>query len=188
MNAQTAGENVLKFSERMEQISEITIVVNEIAEQTKLLALNASIEAARAGEEGRGFAVVATQVRELANQSKASGVRINNMINDTQASLKDVVSRIRDGSRLAQESSEIVGAVTKRFEQIVEAVTQTMEAMKQIAIGAQQQQLGIGEMVQGMSQIDNSSQESLATSEQAKRSIILIDEQIRSLNETIEKL
>ena len=188
INAQTAGESVSRFAEQMEQIGEITIAVNEIAEQTKLLALNASIEAARAGEEGHGFAVVATQVRELANQSKESAVRINSMIRDTQASLDNVVSRIQDGSRLSQESAEIVGSVTKRFEQIVEAVTQTTDAMRQIATGAQQQQRGITEMVTEMSQIDTTSRESLATSEQTQNSIILIDEQIRSLNETIEKL
>ena len=86
-NAQSAGESVLRFTEQMQRIGEITIVVNEIAEQTKLLALNASIEAARAGEEGRGFAVVATQVRELANQSKEAAIRINGMIGDSQKSL-----------------------------------------------------------------------------------------------------
>lgn len=188
INAQTAGESVLQFAEQMQRIGEITIAVNEIAEQTKLLALNASIEAARAGEEGRGFAVVATQVRELANQTKEAAVHINSMIGDTQTSLQDVVSRIQDGSRLSEESAEISGAVAQRFEQIAEAVMQTTEAMKQIATGAEQQQQGITEMVTGVSQIDSTSRESLATAEQAQKSIVAIDEQIRSLNDTIAKL
>ncbi len=188
INAQTAGENVLKFAEQMQRIGEITIAVNEIAEQTKLLALNASIEAARAGEEGRGFAVVATQVRELANQSKEAAVRINTMIGDTQRSLQDVVSRIQAGSRLSEESAEMVGTLAQSFEQIVAAVTQTTEAMKQIATGARQQEDGITEMVAGMTQVDTASKESLAAADQTRKAIEEINGQIRSLNETMEKL
>jgi methyl-accepting chemotaxis protein len=187
-NAQSAGESVLRFTEQMQRIGEITIVVNEIAEQTKLLALNASIEAARAGEEGRGFAVVATQVRELANQSKEAAIRINGMIGDSQKSLQDVVSRIQDGSRLSGESAEIVGTVSHRFERIAVAIAQTSDAMKQIAIGAQQQQEGVSEMVAGMTEVDKTSRASLVTSEQTQKSILLIDDQIQSLNETITKL
>jgi methyl-accepting chemotaxis protein len=105
-SARGAGETVLEFTEQMQRITDITDTVNEIAEQTKLLALNASIEAARAGEEGKGFAVVATQVRELANQSKQSAGSISLLINETQRSLKSVVDQIEQASRQSDETAD----------------------------------------------------------------------------------
>ena len=184
-NSQAAGESVLNLAEQMQRIGEITATVNEIAEQTKLLALNASIEAARAGEEGRGFAVVATQVRELANQSKEAAGRIESLIGTTQKSMKDVVARIEDGSRLADQSTEIVRNMTESFDKIATAITLTTEAMTQITTGARQQELGISELVSSITEIDSASKESLAASEQTMRAIVTIDTQIRKLNETM---
>ena len=184
-NSQAAGESVLNLADQMQRIGEITATVNEIAEQTKLLALNASIEAARAGEEGRGFAVVATQVRELANQSKAAAGRIESLIGTTQKSMQDVVAKIEDGSRLADQSTEIVRNMTESFEKIAGAIAQTTEAMAQITTGAKQQELGISELVSSITEIDSASKESLSASEQTLRAIVVIDTQIKRLNDTM---
>ncbi len=184
-NSQAAGQSVLNLSEQMQRIGEITATVNEIAEQTKLLALNASIEAARAGEGGRGFAVVATQVRELANQSKESAGRIEMLTSDTQKSMQDVVNRIQNGGRLSQESVEIIGQLTQSFEEIAQAIQQTREAMTQISTGAKQQEQGITELVTSITEIDSASQESVASAQQTQRSIVAIDQRIQSLNGTL---
>lgn len=186
-NAQEAGESVLRLTEQMQRIGEITGSVNEIAEQTKLLALNASIEAARAGEGGRGFAVVATQVRELANQSKEAAGRIEHLISETQQSMQNVATKIEDGSRLSTDSSEIVGQVASAFEDIAKAMEQTTEAMKQINAGARQQEQGISQLVSSITEIDSSSKESLASAEQTQRSILGINQQIQRLNEAMAK-
>jgi methyl-accepting chemotaxis protein len=186
--AQTAGESVLSLVEHMQRIGEITAAVNEIAEQTKLLALNASIEAARAGEEGRGFAVVATQVRELANQSKEAAVRIDSLIGETQKSTQAVVSRIEEGSHLSDETAELAVTTGARFQRIADSIEQTAEAVKQIADGAQQQEEGIFELAQGMTEVNTGAKQTLANAEQAQRSIVAIDRQIKSLNEGIAKL
>ncbi|HQZ63993.1 MAG TPA: methyl-accepting chemotaxis protein [Planctomycetaceae bacterium] len=185
MNSQSAGESVLNLAEQMQRIGEITATVNEIAEQTKLLALNASIEAARAGEEGRGFAVVATQVRELANQSKQAASRIESLIGTTQKSMQEVVGKIEDGGRLADQSTEIVRNMTDSFDRIANAISQTTEAMTQITTGAKQQELGISELVSSITEIDSASKESLAASQQTLRAIVSIDTQIKSLNDTM---
>ncbi|QDU94925.1 methyl-accepting chemotaxis protein [Lignipirellula cremea] len=181
-NSQSAGESVLDLSDQMQRIGEITATVNEVAEQTKLLALNASIEAARAGENGRGFAVVATQVRELANQSKQSAVRIESLISATQKSMEAVVSRIREGGRLSESSAEIVRRVSDAFEEIVEAIEQTTEAMKQINAGARQQEQGVTELVASISQIDAASKQSVAAAETTQNSILGIEQRIQALN------
>jgi methyl-accepting chemotaxis protein len=182
-NAQEAGESVLDLSEQMHRINEVTSSVNEIAEQTKLLSLNASIEAARAGEGGRGFAVVATQVRELANQSKESAGRIESIISETQKSMQTVVAKIEEGSRLSEESREIINRMQAAFEKIATAVHQTIEAMRQIAAGARDQEQGIVQLVDGIAQVETASSEALATTQQTQKSIESIDERIRTLND-----
>jgi methyl-accepting chemotaxis protein len=184
-NSQAAGSSVLNLSEQMQRIGEITATVNEIAEQTKLLALNASIEAARAGEEGRGFAVVATQVRELANQSKGAAGRIESLIADTQKSMQVVVTKIEEGSRLSEDSTEIVRRVTLAFDEIAQAIGQTREAMSQINVGAKQQEQGITELVASITQIDTGMRESLAAAEQTQKAIVAIDQRIRALNRSV---
>ena len=186
-NAQEAGENVLRLTEQMQRIGEITASVNEIAEQTKLLALNASIEAARAGEGGRGFAVVATQVRELANQSKEAAGRIEHLISETQKSMQNVATKIEEGSRLSTDSSDIVRQVANAFEEIAKAIEQTTDAMKQINAGARQQEQGISQLVSSITEIDSSSKESLASAEQTQRSILSINQRIQGLNDAMAK-
>jgi methyl-accepting chemotaxis protein len=171
----------------MQQIGEITATVNEIAEQTKLLALNASIEAARAGEEGRGFAVVATQVRELANQSKEAARRIELLIGNTQKSMQDVVAKIEDGSRLSSDSVESVQQMAQAFEEIASAIEQTRDAMSQINTGARQQEEGIAELVSSITEIDSGSRESVAAAEQTQKAIVAIDHRLQSLNTSIAR-
>jgi methyl-accepting chemotaxis protein len=172
----------------MQRITDITDTVNEIAEQTKLLALNASIEAARAGEEGKGFAVVATQVRELANQSKTAAGNISSLISDTQRSLQSVVDRIEQGSRQSDETAMMVRTMADQFEQIVVAFDQTADAMTQIASGAKQQEDGIAELVAGLTQLEAAGQETSAAAEQTQKSISDIDRQISMLNKTMAQL
>jgi len=186
-NSQVAGQSVLHLAEQMQRIGEITATVNEIAEQTKLLALNASIEAARAGENGRGFAVVATQVRELANESKQSAARIEALIGDTQRSMQDVAGKIQEGSRLSDDSVDISRRVAQGFEEISEAIDQTREAMSQINTATRQQEQGISELVSSITEIDSASKESVASAEQTQKSLLAIDQRIQTLNKSIAR-
>jgi methyl-accepting chemotaxis protein len=186
-NAVATGGSVLELSEQMERINEITATVHEIAEQTKLLSLNASIEAARAGEEGRGFAVVATQVRELANQSKEAAGRIESIISHTQKSMQTVVSKIEEGSLLSEQSSQSVNATTEAFEEIATAVRHTIEAMKQIATGAKDQERGVVELAEGISQISTGAGDALAAAHQTRQSIMEIDHRLRTLNDRMSE-
>jgi methyl-accepting chemotaxis protein len=186
-HAETAGESVQGLAAQMHRIGEVTAAVNEIAEQTKLLALNASIEAARAGEGGRGFAVVAAQVRELANQSKQAAVRIDGLIDETQKSTQNVVRRIAEGSRLSDKTAELARTMSERFERIANSIGHTTEAVRQIAAGAQQQEEGVVELAQGMAQVNTGAKGSLAAAEQARKTIAAIDERIAALSDSMAK-
>lgn len=92
----------------VDQISEMTSVINNVAEQTNLLSLNAAIEAARAGEAGRGFAVVASEIRKLSDQVKTSSAHINKMVEDVKGNMDEVIIR-NDGivSKMQSQSASI---------------------------------------------------------------------------------
>ena len=97
--------------------------------------------------------------------------------------MQTVVSRIEKGSRLSEESREIVNRMQESFGKIAAAVYQTVDAMRQIAIGAKQQETEITQLVDGIAQVETASSEALATTQQTQKSIEAIGERIRTLNE-----
>ena len=105
-----ASTALQELEQKSNQISSISKTINDIADQTNLLALNAAIEAARAGEQGKGFAVVADEVRKLAEDSSQSAQQIMQLIKDTQKMITEVVTAMVDGDQQVQKGTEIIGA------------------------------------------------------------------------------
>ncbi len=154
------GKVITSLSEKSREIGEITGLIEDVADQTNLLAVNAAIEAARAGEQGRGFAVVAEEMRKLSDSTTSSAKDITGLIEIIQhevsnsiMAMEESVSRVDEESRLAQETaagakeismSANQQAVSSR--QIAEAMANINEAMKQITAGSQQTQAAAREL------------------------------------------
>lgn len=156
-----------EINEGSTRISEITGVIDAIAFQTNILAINASVEAARAGEDGRGFAVVASEVRNLAQRCADAAGEIRELIEGN-------VRKVEAGARLVQSA----GATMQQIEHGVNDVTQ---AISGITAAASAQATGIGEVNQAVAQLDQITQQNAALVEESAAAAQSLRDQAMSL-------
>ena len=156
---QTTGKKIKGLGERSLEIGAIIEVINEIATQTNLLALNAAIEAARAGEQGRGFAVVADEVRKLAERAARATKDITGLIKGIQVETSEAVTVMEEGTREVEEGTKLAdqaGAALREIEQIVK---QTAVLMTGITKAADDQVEVTAQVVHSMDTISKLTQE-----------------------------
>src|SRR5207245_2089386 len=136
-----------------DQIGQIVGVINDIADQTNLLALNAAIEAARAGEQGRGFAVVADEVRKLAERTTTATKEIAGMIKNIQQETKTAVTAMETGTKQVEEGVKSTIQAGDSLKEIIHMAEQVGEMVMQIATAAMEQSSASEEVNQNMEKI-----------------------------------
>jgi methyl-accepting chemotaxis protein len=144
------AQSILALSERTQQIGEIIRAVEEIADQSRLLALNASIEAARAGKEGLGFAVVAREMRHLAGQSREATTRVSAILNEIQQAANTAVMVTEEGSKGAQAGMELASEAGTAIRDLTAVIEEAAHIAVQIAASTQQQSNAMEQLVTAM--------------------------------------
>ncbi|RMH09571.1 MAG: methyl-accepting chemotaxis protein [Nitrospirae bacterium] len=173
---QSSAERIQLLGQRSQEIGEIIRVIEDIADQTNLLALNAAIEAARAGEQGRGFAVVADEVRKLAERTGKATKEIASVIETVQAGTKEAVVSMEAGTAEVQNGMQLVNEAGVRLNEIVEGVQKVTQMVQQMASSIEEQTqvteqiAGSVQSVAGLSQQNENSVEQVvaATSDLAR--------------------
>jgi len=168
---ESIAENILMLSERTQQIGEIIDTVNALADQSKMLALNASIEAARAGEEGKGFAVVAMEVRQLAEQSREATARVRDILNEIQQATNTAVMVTEEGSKGAESGMKLVERAGESIRELAATIEDAAQAAMQIAASTHQQTNGMDQLAAAMMQIKQATAQTAATTKQTEQSV-----------------
>jgi methyl-accepting chemotaxis protein len=172
------SEQMGRLEQDSNKIGEIIEVIDDIAEQTNLLALNAAIEAARAGEQGRGFAVVADEVRKLAERSGEATKQITLIIKGMQNNTKESVDSVADGLEKSIQTG-------KAFENIVSMVNESAQKVTEIAAASEEQSAQSGEVMQSVESIAATSQESAAASEETAATAQSLAHLAEDLNQSV---
>lgn len=135
----SSAEQINQLGQQSQQIGEIIRVIEDIADQTNLLALNAAIEAARAGEQGRGFAVVADEVRKLAERTGKATKEIAGVIETVLSGTNEAVASMQAGTSEVQAGMDLVNEAGARLSEIVDGVRQVTDMVQQMATTIEEQ-------------------------------------------------
>ena len=144
---------ITDLNEQTLQIGDIITTVKDVAEQSNLLALNASIEAAKAGDQGRGFAVVAMEMRTLAEQSKMAANQVRALLGEVQKGTRAAVSATEEGSRRALAAMEMAQSAGSAIVGLSDLIRESSLAARQIAGNTRQQTIGVEQIAAAMNEL-----------------------------------
>ncbi|MBI3600300.1 MAG: methyl-accepting chemotaxis protein [Nitrospinae bacterium] len=179
-----SAKTIEELGRSSNQIGEIVAVIDDIADQTNLLALNAAIEAARAGEQGRGFAVVADEVRKLAERTTKATKEIADMIKKIQKDTADAVSAMNEWNREVKNGVELSNRAGESLKQIVGLVQNVTDMINQIATATEEQSAASEEITSNIEDIAKVSKDTAGGASRSSEA----SKNLRKLAENLQRL
>jgi PAS domain S-box-containing protein len=180
--------SILRLSEQSQAIGEIVATVNDLAEQSNLLAVNAAIEAAKAGEAGRGFAVVAQELKSLAEQSKQGTAQVRTILTDTQKATSGAVMATEQGSKAVAAGVKQSTEAGEAIRLLAEGIAEAAQAAAQIVASSEQQFAGMDQVALAMENIKQASTQNVTSTKQAETAAQSLHELGQRLKDLIERL
>jgi methyl-accepting chemotaxis protein len=180
-----SADTIARLEESADRIGEIITVIDDIADQTNLLALNAAIEAARAGEQGRGFAVVADEVRKLAERTGQATAEITDMIKNVQGQTKNAVGSMEAGIKEVNSGRDLADQAGNSLSEIVRMNQEVLTMVQQIAASTEQQSTASEAISANLGHISQVTKETAKGAEQAATAAEELNRQAESLNKMV---
>jgi PAS domain S-box-containing protein len=184
---ESIAESVVRLSEQGQAIGEIIASVNDIADQSNLLAVNAAIEAAKAGEYGKGFGVVAQEIKGLAEQSKQATIRVRSILLDVQKGTSAAVMATEQGNKAVETGVRQSNEAGESIRVLTDSATEAAQAAIQIAASNQQQMAGISQVTTAMENIKQGSNQIAASTKQAEMAARNLSELAQKLKQLTER-
>jgi len=163
---QAVAESIMRLGEQSQTIGEIVASVNDLAEQSNLLGVNASIEAVKAGEAGKGFSVVAQEVKALAEQSKQATAQVRGILGDIQKAMTKAVLLAEQGSKTVEVGYERAQVSGEAIRTLGGSIEESSEIALQITATSQQQMIGMDQIGSAMENIRQASQDNVGGARQ----------------------
>ncbi len=181
------SESIMKLSERSQAIGEIIASVNDIADQSNLLAVNAAIEAAKAGDSGKGFAVVAQEVRNLAEQSKQATAQVRTILNEIQRAVGEAVMSTEQEIKAVETGMKQTSEAGDSFRRLVDTIEESAQAATQITASSQQQLVGMDQVVLAITNIHQASAQNVAGAKQVENAAQNLHDLGQQLKQLIDR-
>lgn len=180
-------QKVTELAEKSQQIANILDLINDIAAETKILAINASIEATRAGEAGKGFSVVANEIRKLAENVVNSTGSIRDLIEEIQAHSNESVQAIKENRISVDQGSKTTVKVAQNLVEILEIAKRTADTAHQISVATQEQNTASAQVLDAINEVAGKTQHFSEMARESTRQAEAITSMSSELKEKVSK-